>query len=130
MENKRILCIDDESMVHTIIKGVADRAGYQTECVATADEAIEIFRDFEPFLCLVDLQLDGTLNGAKLADKLHRINPLCVFVAVSGHIDIFRVGFLLGSVFTDVLQKPIGNAMIREVMDYAYKKRQRWEELT
>ena len=129
MDNKRVLCIDDEKLVHMIVKGVSDKAGYQTQCVATADAALDIFQEFDPFICLVDLQLSGTLNGAKLADKLHRLNPLCVFVAVSGHIDIFRVGFLLGSIFTDVLQKPVRNDIMREVIDYAYRKRQRWEQL-
>jgi hypothetical protein len=35
----------------------------------------------------------------------------------------------LGSVFTDVLNKPIDFATLKHVVDYAWEKRQRWEQL-
>ena len=127
--NKRVMCVDDEEVIRSLIVSMMEKLGYQCECVSNADDAIKLFPEFDPFLVFVDLVLDGEMNGAKIADKMHRINPVSVFVALSGKLNLFKIGFLLGSVFTDVLQKPVSYNTLKTVTNYAWEKRQRWEQL-
>jgi len=126
--NNRVLCVDDETHVRDMIVSAVGRFGYEIECAQTAEEAMALFADYDPFIVLADMVLNGGLDGAKMADRMHRQNPLAVMVALTGHMDLYRVGWLLGSVFTDVLQKPVPLKLLKQIIDYAHDKHKRWME--
>ena len=41
----------------------------------------------------------------------------------------FDIGYLLGAVFTDVMQKPVDLDGLLRIVRYAWEKRQRWEKI-
>jgi len=129
--DKRILCIDDEKDVRDILIKMVTAWGYDIECAGTRVEAFEMFDAMEPFLVITDLRLtdQAYVDGVTIADRLHRQSPLTIFIALSGWVepDSFDLGYLLGSVFTDVLQKPVNSEVLKSVINYAWEKRQRWE---
>ena len=125
---KRILCVDDEKDFRYLLTNMVSDWGYDITCVGNAKEAIEMFEAFNPFLLITDLRIDNHIDGATLADRLHRKDPMCIFVAISGYLDAFDLGFLLGAVFTDVLQKPFDHNELKKIIDYAWDKRCRWKE--
>ena len=126
--NKTIMCIDDEANIHTILIGAISGWGYDIQCAKNAKEATELFDAINPFLVITDLRIDNHVDGATLADRLHRRDPLCIFIALSGYLAAFDLGYLLGAVFTDVLQKPFGIKELKQIVDYAWEKRTRWQE--
>ena len=125
---KRILCIDDDSSMRTLLTTMVSSWGYDITCAPNVREAIEMFEAFNPFLVITDLQIANHIDGATLADRLHRKDPMCIFVAISGYLAAFDLGFLLGAVFTDVLQKPFNNEDLKKIIDYAWDKRCRWSK--
>ena len=124
-----ILCVDDDLGVREILVGLIGRWGYNIECASNVAEAVEMFDAMNPFLVITDLKLQNHVDGATLADRLHRKDPLCIFIAITGLVDAFDLGYLLGAVFTDVLNKPVRSDILRKAIDYAWEKRQRWEQL-
>lgn len=128
---KRILCVDDEFGVQEILTKLITSWGYEIQCASGMDSAIELFEAMRPFLVITDLRLQNHVDGVTLADRLHRtFDPLCIFIAISGWVSSFDLGYLVGSaVFTDVLQKPVDPKVLEKVIAYAWDKRQRWERL-
>ena len=130
--DKNILIVDDEQGSLEVMCRVVEHAGYTIHCASTASEAFELFDAIDPFLVIADLRLkDNHVDGATVADRLHRKSPLCIFICVSGYIDpdAFELGYLLGAVFTDVLTKPFSPEDLIRIVDYAWEKRQRWETI-
>jgi len=127
--DRPILCVDDEEGIREILVRAATGWGYDMQCAATVSEATEMAEVLQPFLVITDLRLENHVDGVTLADRLHRKDPLCIFIAVSGWVDSFDLGYLLGAVFTDVLSKPVDLDVLRQVIDYAWEKRLRWEGL-
>jgi len=125
--DKRILCVDDEPGVREILTKAVATWGYEIQCARNVAEATEMFEALNPFLVITDLRLTNHVDGVTLADRLHRKDPLCIFVALSGWVDSFDLGYLLGAVFTDVLSKPIDLDTLERVVTYAWEKRLRWE---
>ena len=127
--DKHILIVDDDKLNLDIICKIIEREGFAVHCASKVADALEIFDAVNPFLVVTDLKLQNHVDGATMADRMHRKQPLCIFVAVSGLIDAFEIGYLLGAVFTDVLQKPFKPSVLKTIINYAWEKRQRWETI-
>ncbi len=124
--NRKILCVDDEQSVLDVVCQVVAN-DYEPLCARTVKDATELFLSEKPFLVITDLRLHNHVDGATMASRLHSADPACVFVAISGYLDVFEIGYLLGSVFTDLIQKPFKADVLSKIINYAYEKRQRWE---
>ena len=124
----KILMVDDEQAVLNVMCDAIERWGYHIICTPNAEDAMTIFLKEKPFLVLTDLRLYGPVDGALLADRMHRNNPLAIFVALTGYAQSFGFGHLLGNVFTDVLLKPVTLSLLKEVIETAHKKHTRWME--
>jgi DNA-binding NtrC family response regulator len=124
-----IMAVDDETSWLDTLCPTFESWNYTAVCVPTAKEALELFPSVRPFLVFTDLRLVNHIDGATMASKLHMQDPMCIFIAVSGLVSVWDLGFLLGSVFTDVLNKPVKLDTLKQVTDYAWEKRQRWEKL-
>jgi len=127
--DKNILIVDDEKGSLDIICQIVEENGFTIHCASGAKEAMEIFESVNPFLVLTDLRLQNHIDGATMADRMHRKQPLCIFVAISGYLDAFEIGYLLSAVFTDILSKPFNTTELKKIVNYAWEKRQRWEAI-
>ena len=131
MENdkKPVLVVDDERAALDIVCQAIGNDGFPLLCAAKPAEAVKLFEASSPFLVLTDLSLGNHVDGVTMADRMHMKDPLCIFIAISGYLDVWGVGYLLGSVFTDILRKPCSLDIIQKVLNYAWEKRQRWERV-
>jgi len=127
--NNKILVVDDEQAVLDITAEILTRDGFEVVMASKAMRALEIFQEEKPFLVLTDLRLQNHIDGSTMADRMHRQDPLCIFVAMSGVLHAFEIGYLLGSVFTDILPKPCHMELLLQVARYSREKRERWNKL-
>ncbi|MEE8574132.1 MAG: response regulator [Thermodesulfobacteriota bacterium] len=102
---KRILVIDDEASIRTVLDIHLKRAGFMVTLAATGAEGIEfaLTRDFDLMLC--DLKLTD-MNGIDIIKKVKAENISLPVIVVSGFIDsdVVREAKEIGSV--DYLRKP------------------------
>ena len=67
----RALIIEDEALIALDLQDELQRLGIELLGVArTSDEALELLRQGDPDLAIVDLMLNGTAHGASIADAL------------------------------------------------------------
>ncbi len=72
MKNSRILLIEDEALVGIEIKSSLQRLGYtRTDLVKSGEEALEEVQQQTPALILMDLNLEGNMNGIEATREIH-----------------------------------------------------------
>ena len=74
MSTKKILLVDDDSDVRTVVRDALEESGYQIWEASDGSEALNIWKTkaSQIDLLLADMAMSGSLNGRQLADRLKR----------------------------------------------------------
>jgi len=82
MSKKRVLIVEDESIVAMDIKSRAENLGYLVTAVVTSgEEAVEKTAELQPDLVLMDIVLKGKMDGIKAAQSIRdRLNIPVVYI--------------------------------------------------
>ena len=110
MSKARILVIEDDPDVVTMVSGVLKREGWQVKCVPTARQGREVLGTWKPEVIVLDLNLpdqDGIrfCEGIKQQESLKAI-PVFMLTARGSSSDIVE-GLEAGA--EDYLPKPFNN---------------------
>lgn len=112
METKKILIVDDEQPIRTLLDYNLKQAGYETICAADGKVAIEMAENEKPDLILLDLMLpkiDG-IEVCKTLRKRGSLIPIIMLTAKGDELDKV-LGLEIGA--DDYMTKPFSP---REVM--------------
>ncbi len=104
MNNQRILVVDDEKSLLEVVSYALKEAGYKVATASDAQEAEDLFRQFEPQLMILDIRLPDQ-SGFELC-RLIRSNsdiPVIILSAKSEEVDKV-LGLELGA--DDYVTKP------------------------
>jgi CheY-like chemotaxis protein len=87
MSAKKILLVDGDSDVRTVVRDALEESGYQIWEASDGSEALNIWktRASQIDLLLADMAMPGGLNGRQLADRLRRERPGLKVIFTSGH---------------------------------------------
>jgi len=98
VNRERVLCVDDDGQVRSLIQRVVVEAGYECAGAGSVDDARELLaqEDFSVVLC--DIGLPGS-SGLELLDELGRTRPEIATVMVTGHdhVGIIDAALKLGA---------------------------------
>lgn len=83
MRGKRILVVDDESIVGETIKLTLRTAGHSIEVVTSPYEALSRFEVGKYDVILTDFMMEG-LTGAQLAEQIKALDPGQPIIMISG----------------------------------------------
>ena len=102
---KKILIVDDEKDVLTILKSFLVKQGYSITTTITCTEGLEILREFQPDLVLLDINV-GTEDGRVMCQSIkasaeHEHIPV---ILMSANHDKLRTYSQYGA--SDILLKP------------------------
>lgn len=87
-EGQRILVVEDEKNILTILIRILEKAGYDVTTAGTGDEAMEAFEADPTFdLLLTDIMIPGSLQGPALSRIIRERAPDLPVVFLSGYID-------------------------------------------
>jgi len=85
--SKRVLVVDDESLIVTGLRVFLEDEGMQVDSAASGEEAVDIARNDAGFdVCIMDMRLPG-MNGDSTIRTLHEICPELKFVIHTGSAD-------------------------------------------
>ena len=120
---EKILVVDDEAAVRTLILMVLRRYGYQLLAAGDGEEAVKMFTEKKGEIDLVFLDMTmPKLSGRDTFKKLREINPALKVVISSGYpIDLDVFASEMGMPAQGFVQKPYEAAelarTVREVLD-------------
>lgn len=83
MEPKNILIIDDEIDIITMLKRLFERKGFNVLTASDGVQGIEVFKENKIDLVITDIIMPEK-EGVEVIFELHRDNPDCKIIAVSG----------------------------------------------
>lgn len=104
-ERARILVVDDETRVRSMIHQYLTAEGYDVTTVGTGQEALDIVRKEEVQLVVLDWMLPGGLNGLEVCREIRKISTVAVIMltAKTEETDMI-VGLEMGA--DDYVTKP------------------------
>ena len=114
----RILVIDDEANIRTMLRVCLEGAGYAVSLAATAEAGLAAARKAPPDLCFVDLRLGGA-SGLDVVRALAHEAPTTAVVLITAYatidsaVDAMRAGAL------DYLPKPFTPAQVTHTVERA-----------
>jgi len=116
----KILIVDDELYMRSILTKVIHSAGYDTIGAENGRKAISLFKRSEPDLVLLDYRLPDT-NGLEVLKELKKIKEKVIVIMLTAHGNIKDavVAMKLGA--HDYLTKPFDNEEIVLVIQKAFE---------
>ena len=112
-KNKRILVVEDDPEVRELTARTLDTLGYRTCSVIDAQAArLELSRDPNIDLILLDIVLPGGVSGIELGNELHHDYPNLPIVFMSGYAAPTTMGNQDFIKTVPLLRKPFNRATI------------------
>jgi DNA-binding NtrC family response regulator len=102
----KVLVVDDDTDLLSALSQLLETEGYQVATAATAEDALERFREETYHVVLTDLQLPGR-NGIALVKALHESSPATRCVLITGHGSIRSAVLALKRGAAEYITKPI-----------------------
>ncbi len=113
MSKKSILVVEDEEDIQQLVSYNLVRAGFDVDCADTGEEALQMVRERQPDLVLLDLMLPG-VDGSEVCralrlDETTREIPIIMLTA-KGEDDDVVAGLDLGA--DDYVTKPFSPGIL------------------
>ncbi len=83
----KILIIDDEEVILTILNELLTREGYEVDMARSGEEGIEIFRQDSFNLAIIDKNLEGR-SGIDILKTVKEINPTVEAMIMTGYASL------------------------------------------
>ncbi|NHJ05806.1 MAG: response regulator [Candidatus Heimdallarchaeota archaeon] len=103
----RILVIDDNEIIRTILHELLTRKGYETYVSSDGLTALEDIRKINPHIAIVDLMLPG-ITGIDVIKKIRKLSPTTESIIITGYSSYESALQILDSqIASGFLEKPV-----------------------
>ena len=85
--NLRILTVDDDPLVSTLLKQTLQGMGYEVQVAHSAADASKVAKTFDPDIAIVDVDLGAGPDGFDLATALKTASPALAVVFLTNVSD-------------------------------------------
>ena len=111
MTRSKILVVEDEPNLLTFYREALEQAGYRTAGVREGEKALSLFATFRPDLLILDLWLDGDVDGLEVlaALRYHSDTRVMILSAQNAEASIVK-GLNLGA--DNYLVKPVSREQL------------------
>lgn len=121
--NKKILIIDDEDDIRSLIEGILEDEGYLTLSAKNSDEAYEHIRNETPDLVIQDIWLQGSEHdGLEILKNVKTEAEYLPFIMISGHGTIETAVSAIKKGAYDFIEKPFNSDRLLLMVHRALEK--------
>ncbi|MEO1625948.1 MAG: response regulator, partial [Bacteroidota bacterium] len=129
MSSYRILIVEDEVLIADNIKRYLTRKGHQVVGMAISyDEAVELFSQQLPDICLLDIKLSGHKSGIDVAHFIEQQPHNCPFIYLTSQMDAQTIEMAKATLPAGYLSKPIHKEGLFATLEIDMHKQQMSEE--
>ncbi|MGN6343123.1 MAG: sigma-54-dependent transcriptional regulator [Ginsengibacter sp.] len=104
--NKRILIIDDDFDMCTLLSRFLEKKGYATEVAHNASKGLAKFNEFHFDIVLCDFRL-GDKDGKEVLTKIKEAKPKTIVIIITGYSDIKTAVDVIKMGAFDYITKPL-----------------------
>src|SRR5438552_1500349 len=101
----RVLIVDDDATMSRYLSSYLLRRNFEVNTASSGEEAIRMFRSYDPAIVLLDVSMAG-MSGIEVLERLKQIKPDVAVIMLSGQSDpelIFKASKLGAD---DYISKP------------------------
>ena len=118
----KIVVVDDEKIIRTLLNEILGKAGHEVFVTGTADEAFEIVKEKSPDILITDIFMPEK-SGLELIMEVRKSFPTIKTIAISGdsisraggHRDCLKLASTLGCEL--ILEKPFTRNEVIEAVE-------------
>lgn len=128
MSSNRILVVDDDSSLRSVMKMQLEEAGYQVTLASDGAQAFDLLREVRPQLIITDLKMPTSgLDLLRRISAEEDIQPTLIFVTAFGTVETAVQAMKLGAY--DYVTKPIDFEALVLVVHRAMERQNLLEEV-
>ena len=127
MEKPKVLIIDDEPSIRSILSALLRKNGYEVQVADCGESGLQTYPRFMPNVILLDLKMPG-IDGMEVMETLDRqLNADCKIIIMTAHGEVRSAVEAMKKGAFDYLQKPFDNdellAILSRAVEMAILKR-------
>jgi DNA-binding response OmpR family regulator len=127
MSDKKILVVDDEKAIISLLKQAFSRAGFDVRPAESAEEALKVLEQEDIAVMFLDLNLPG-MNGMDLCRRIKKDKPMAIVFAVTGYASLFELADCREAGFDDYFKKPVDMKSLVRAANEAFERIDRWRK--
>jgi CheY-like chemotaxis protein len=114
----RVLVIDDEPSLRSLLIDMLDACGYATDAAPDGASGLALFREHRYEAVLTDLLMPG-MNGLQVATALRALDPEVQIIMLTGSAPALSVDLAREAGVNTLLHKPIALSDLKSAIDAA-----------
>ncbi|MHC4727415.1 MAG: sigma-54-dependent transcriptional regulator [Planctomycetota bacterium] len=127
MKKPKVLIVDDEANIRSILSALLTKNGYQVEVADSGESGLDVYAQFMPAVLLLDLKMSG-IDGIKVMEILDKqLKADCKVIIMTAHGEVRSAVEAMKKGAFDYLQKPFDNdellALISRAVEMVTLKR-------
>ena len=116
MEDYKILFVDDDSAIRSIVDKYLSREGYKVTLAESGVEALKLLKDKKFDIVFTDFKMPG-LDGLELLARIKEYSPKIEVIIVTGHGTLETAVKAMKTGSYDYLQKPFKLDLLKIIID-------------
>ncbi|MDY0342551.1 MAG: sigma-54 dependent transcriptional regulator [Lentimicrobium sp.] len=129
----KILAIDDDSIIRTLLSNSLSKAGYEVLLAADGETGLEMVNKEEPDLVITDFQMPG-ISGLDVVTELQQSHPGLPVILLTAHGDVALTIKSIQVGAYDFIEKPIQMhellSIIRNGLEVSHQSRSLAQEIS
>jgi CheY-like chemotaxis protein len=121
MCTKKILVVDDESIILDMLDDAFSKVGYSVYLASNAEEALEVLKQESIPLMFIDLDL-GSINGFELCKNIRKDSPEAFIYALTGYTGFYKPQEFVEADFDGILNKPINLKKLYQTVKESFER--------
>jgi two-component system capsular synthesis sensor histidine kinase RcsC len=117
-ETRRLLVIDDEAVLRSLLSDMLEACGYKADVAADGPSGLARFREGRYHAVITDLLMPG-MNGLQVATEIRMLDPEAQIILLTGSAPSLTYSRARESGVTTLLHKPIALADLKVAIDAA-----------
>jgi DNA-binding NarL/FixJ family response regulator len=118
----KVLIVEDEVLLAMNIQMSLELMGYQVVGISNSSEsALEVIQNEIPDVILMDIVIQGSMNGIELTKVVTEKYPQCKVIYMTAHSDETTIKKAKQTRHAGIVNKPFEIYKLKEVLDAALK---------
>ena len=119
MDKPRVLIIDDEASIRSILSALLRKNGYSVQAADSGESGLDVYDHFMPAVILLDLKMPG-IDGMEVMEALEkRLNADCKTIIMTAHGEVRSAVEAMKKGAFDYLEKPFDNDELLAIISRA-----------
>jgi DNA-binding NtrC family response regulator len=127
MNKSKVLVVEDEELMRTILRNLLENEGYQVVTADSAENALEIFSSAEIDLTLTDIRMAG-MDGLQLLDQIKTIDTEALVIIMTAYSSVDSAIAALRKGVYDYVTKPFVNEDLLQTVRNALRTKELFRE--